>query len=346
MIDFRYHLVSIIAIFFALAAGIALGAGPLKAGVDQTLTDQTSALRDENQQLRDQIATLESTAEYRDAFVGAVTPELIDGRLADRRVVLVALPGADADQVAAIGETLGGSGAAVGATVSIDPTWTDAGSAAVLDTLASELVSSGTTLPEGDGYDRGATVLAGALLEPADDAPGEGDTGAVPEPGPTEEAAAPEAGPTQEPTPGAEEEDAESSATTLAAFGEAGLVSVEGEPTPEADLAVVVAGTPFDDEELERRNAALVTLATALDAAGSGTVLAGPPSSAGETGVVAALRADGNAAELVSTVDVASLPSGRVAVVYALEEQVAGGSGHYGAVGTTDGPLPTGDQEQ
>jgi Copper transport outer membrane protein, MctB len=345
VIDFRYHLVSIIAIFFALAAGIALGAGPLKAGVDQTLTDQTSALRDENQQLRDQIATLESTAEYRDAFVGAVTPELIDGRLADRRVVLVALPGADADQVAAIGETLAGSGAAVGATVSIDATWTDAGSAAVLDTLASELVSSGTTLPEGDGYDRGAAVLAGALLEPADDAPGEGDTGAEPGPGPTEEPAAPEAGATEEPAPGAEEA-AESSATALAAFGEAGLVSVEGEPTPEADLAVVVAGAPFDDEELERRNAALVTLATAMDAAGSGTVLAGPPSSAGETGVVAALRADGNAAELVSTVDVATLPSGRVAVVYALEEQVDGGSGQYGAVGTTDGPLATGDQEQ
>ncbi|HEU4489834.1 MAG TPA: copper transporter [Jiangellales bacterium] len=339
MIDFRYHLVSIIAIFFALAAGIALGAGPLKAGVDQTLTDQTSALRDENQQLRDQIATLESTAEYRDAFVGAVTPELIDDRLADRRAVLVALPGADTDQVAAIGETLAGSGAAVGATVTIDPTWTDAGSAAVLDTLASELVSSGTTLPQGDGYDRGAAVLAGALLEPAADEPEEGDTGA------TEEPAAPEAGTTEEPAPGAEEA-AESSATVLAAFGEAGLVSVEGEPTPEADVAVVVAGTPFDDEELERRNAALVTLATALDAAGSGTVLAGPPSSAGETGVVAALRADGNAAELVSTVDVATLPSGRVAVVYALEEQVAGGSGHYGAVGTTDGPLPTGDQEQ
>jgi hypothetical protein len=345
VIDFRYHLVSIIAIFFALAAGIALGAGPLKAGVDQTLTDQTSALRDENQQLRDQIATLESTAEYRDAFVGAVTPELIDSRLADRRVVLVALPGADADQVAAIGETLAGSGAAVGATVRIDPTWTDAGSAAVLDTLASELVSSGTTLPEGDGYDRGAAVLAGALLEPADEASEEGDTGAEPEPGPTEEPTAPEAGATEEPTPGAEDA-AESSATALAAFSEAGLVSVEGEPTPEADLAVVVAGPPFDDEELERRNAALVTLATALDAAGSGSVLAGSPSSAGETGVVAALRADGNAAELVSTVDVATLPSGRVAVVYALEEQVAGGSGHYGAVGTTDGPLPTGDQEQ
>ena len=30
MIDFRYHLVSLISVFLALAVGIALGAGPLK----------------------------------------------------------------------------------------------------------------------------------------------------------------------------------------------------------------------------------------------------------------------------------------------------------------------------
>ena len=30
MIDFRYHIVSIVAIFFALGAGVVLGSGPLK----------------------------------------------------------------------------------------------------------------------------------------------------------------------------------------------------------------------------------------------------------------------------------------------------------------------------
>jgi hypothetical protein len=29
VIDFRYHIVSIVAIFFALGAGVVLGAGPL-----------------------------------------------------------------------------------------------------------------------------------------------------------------------------------------------------------------------------------------------------------------------------------------------------------------------------
>ena len=37
MIDFRYHLVSIISIFMALAVGIVLGAGPLQGQIGDTL---------------------------------------------------------------------------------------------------------------------------------------------------------------------------------------------------------------------------------------------------------------------------------------------------------------------
>jgi hypothetical protein len=304
VIDFRYHLVSIIAIFFALAAGIALGAGPLKAGVDQTLTQQTQQLREENQGLRDQIATLDAGNEYRDSFVGAVTPDLVERRLADRRVVVVALPGADTEQVTAVRDSVAAAGADVGATVTVDATWTDSSSAQLLDTLATELVSTGTTLPEGDGYDRGAAVLAGALVEP------------VGGPG------------------------SEGNATVLSAFVEAGVVAVDGEAEPEAQLAVVVAGEPLQDDEAERRTGALVSLVAALDGAGAGAVAAGPAAAAGAGGIVAAVRADGDVSQLASTVDVANLPSGRVAVVFALAEQAAGASGHYGIVGTTDGPLP------
>ena len=40
MIDFRYHVVSLISVFLALAVGIALGAGPLKETIGDTLTGQ------------------------------------------------------------------------------------------------------------------------------------------------------------------------------------------------------------------------------------------------------------------------------------------------------------------
>ena len=35
MIDFRYHLVSLIAVFMALAVGVVLGAGPLQGTLDR-----------------------------------------------------------------------------------------------------------------------------------------------------------------------------------------------------------------------------------------------------------------------------------------------------------------------
>ena len=42
MIDFRYHLVSIVSIFLALAVGIVLGAGPLKEDLGNTLTREVN----------------------------------------------------------------------------------------------------------------------------------------------------------------------------------------------------------------------------------------------------------------------------------------------------------------
>ena len=40
MIDFRYHVVSLISVFLALAVGIALGAGPLKETIGDTMAGQ------------------------------------------------------------------------------------------------------------------------------------------------------------------------------------------------------------------------------------------------------------------------------------------------------------------
>ena len=40
VISFRYHIVSIVSVFLALAVGVALGGGPLKGEVDNTLVEQ------------------------------------------------------------------------------------------------------------------------------------------------------------------------------------------------------------------------------------------------------------------------------------------------------------------
>lgn len=308
MIDFRYHLVSIIAIFFALATGIVLGAGPLSETIDDTLTDQTSQLRDENQRLHDQLETASEEHAYQEAFVNEVTPRLVADQLVGERVAVIAFPGADEAIVSAMQETLDNAGADAELLLRIDPTWTDPDSDPVLDQLATELVSTGTELGEGNGFDRGAAVLASAILGPP---PDEGESSDEP------------AGTVDAPV--------------VAAYEEAGLVQLEQDSSTAPTLAVAVAG-PVSGEDADERYARLMTLANQLDQHGDGLVVAGPPSTA-QDGLLMAIRSD-EAGEQVSTVDAADLPSGRVAVVFALTEQQRGSVGHYGAVGDTDSALP------
>ncbi|MGH8776986.1 MAG: copper transporter [Jiangellaceae bacterium] len=302
MIDFRYHLVSIIAIFFALATGIILGAGPFDERSEEVIADQLALIRDRNQELQNEIDTLEGDREFQETFIQAVTPRVVDGELDERRVLLVVLPGVEDQLRDSVRTDLEAAGATVPATMTIQPTWTDAESETVLDELAVELVSlSGATLPEdGDGFDRGSAVLAGALLAGPDDL----------------------------------EEGIDAAA--LAGFTEADLVIVDGDLESESNLAVVLAGPPPEDDP-ERRNGTLVSLAEGLDRAGSGTVVAGPAAAAAETGLLTVIR-DGSGG--VSTVDSTELPSARLAVVLATAEQDAGGVGHYGKVNAADGAVP------
>lgn len=306
MIDFRYHLVSIIAIFFALAAGIVLGAGPLSDTIDDTLTDQTAALREENRNLHEQLETANEDTAYQEAFLQEVTPRLVSEQLTGERVAIIAMPGADEDVVAEVDAALESAGAESELTVSIDPTWTDPDSEPVLDQLATDLVSTGTELGQGNGYAHGATVLAAALLS----APVE--NGSIEEPAGTV------------------------NTTVVTAYEEAGLIQLQQDASAAPTLVVAVAGS-VSGEDAEQRLGWLATLTTELRARSAGLVLTGPPATV-DGGLLGFVRTE--EIENVSTVDVANLPSGRVAVVFALGEQRQGESGHYGVVGEVDGALP------
>ncbi|WP_165367983.1 copper transporter [Phytoactinopolyspora endophytica] len=308
MIDFRYHLVSIIAIFFALATGIVLGAGPLSDTIDDTLTDQTADLREENRGLRDELESAGEEQAYQEAFVDEVMPRLVSGQLQDQRVAIIPLPGAEEETVEQVQETLERAGAQSELIVRIEPTWTDPDSEPVLDELATELVSSGVELGSGNGFDRGSTVLASALLSQQ-----------------------------VETSPGVEDAAQTVDTTVVSAYEEAGMLRLEQDTSTAPTLAVAVAG-PVSGEDAEERLDRLVTLLAELDSAGNGVVVAGP-SFAAEGGVLTAVRGS-DAAEDVSTVDVADLPTGRAAVIFALTEQQRGNTGHYGVIGEVDGALP------
>ena len=110
MIDFRYHIVSIVSIFLALAVGIVLGAGPLKGELGDTLNKEVAGLRQDKADLNSQLGEARAASEARDAYIAETNPIMLAGVLQDRRVALVVLPGSDAAVAESTAATLRSSG--------------------------------------------------------------------------------------------------------------------------------------------------------------------------------------------------------------------------------------------
>jgi hypothetical protein len=315
VIDFRYHLVSIVAVFLALAVGIALGAGPLKDPVDVALGNQTEALREERNQLRTQVDELDARVAYDDAWSAAAADPLVRGRLLDQRVVVVLLPGADSAAADAAEDALEAAGASITGVVTLLDAWSDPDQEAALDDLIERLAASGGAPDEADdtAYDRAGQALGEALVS-ADPAligiPSEG------------------------------------SAALLSALVDLDVIEVSGTPEERAGLAYVVADDAPEDpaaDDAERARSAVLPLIRSLDG-GLGSVVAGPEGSSAEGSVVRAVRDDGDLRSAVSTVDIADVASGRTSAVVALARQGNGETGHYGTGADADGAAPSFDR--
>ena len=89
MIDFRYHLVSLIAVFLAVALGIVIGTTQLNGPLTDNLQGQVTALQDDKRSLEDQTQTLQTQLDDVGSFDEAVGPTLVENTLVGQRVVLV-----------------------------------------------------------------------------------------------------------------------------------------------------------------------------------------------------------------------------------------------------------------
>jgi hypothetical protein len=315
MIDFRYHLVSLVSVFLALAVGIVLGAGPLKDTIGKTITEDAASLRQQTASLRSQLDTSESGIAHRDDFITAVTPGLVTGQLGGHSVVLVLLPGADTAMVKPLVQSLSTAGARVTGQVSIRSTWTDPVKQAFRDQLVGQLQASvlGLSGTAATTNEKLSTFLARALVTS-------------------------EISQAQHPDVAAQ--------TLLKGLSAAGLVAVDGEvrsPSTEAVLiapAVDTAGSVTSSGPVVDTASTFREMAITLDGACAGSVAVGPASSARSTGVLAAIRADSGSARAVSTVDTGGTPMGVVTTVLALREQLSGGAGSYGFGDGAKSPLP------
>lgn len=157
MIPFRQHVVSLIAVFLALAVGVILGGGPLSE-VDRAVTQSMST--DEPD------AQVRATADFADTFAGEASDSLLADRLADRQVAVVTLPGADTrtvDELAGLVETAGGT---VSARYALTETMLDPSEKSLVDTLGSQLAEQqpdGAVAADATTYPRAGMLLGRAI---------------------------------------------------------------------------------------------------------------------------------------------------------------------------------------
>lgn len=310
MISFRYHIVSIVSVFLALAIGVALGGGPLQGEVDDTLVKQVEADRAAKTALRGDVSALRSGNEFTDAFAANVAPGLIGDTLAGRPVTLVVLPGAAESVITSVTTLIAEAGGTVGGTVRAGEDLVDVGNKQLVDELGSQLLDGTpdvTVADDASGYARMGALLARAIATDEDG--------------------------------GAAVDDAGNS--ILSGLSTANLLSADGEMDRRGSLVLFITGpgTGSNDEK-QGANSIVTSLVKAIDAETDGVVVAGPTASARTGGLIDAVRADVVAARDVSTVDALDRIAGQVVAVMALAEQAQGESGHYGAIDAADGALP------
>jgi hypothetical protein len=321
VINFRYHVVSLTAVFLALAIGLVVGTAALNGPVSDALNDRVNALGKDNKQLREQVGHLEDEASRTDDFATQAAPLLLAGKLANRRVLLVSLP-SGRDYVKGVTEMLTTAGATITGHVQIQDKFTDPSKSVELLDLADEALPPG--VPAGDiphnsdGVETSSALLAAVLL-----ARPPLSTGADHSPAVT----------------------AADRLAVLSAYAKASYLSVDDNEkvTGAAEAVVVVDGLPYVDRDASARNDAVVTVVAQFDKAAA--IVVTTPGDSGDGNVVTEVRGDPTLSKSVSTADNAASPQGTVAAVLALDRQLSGGkAGQYGTGAGASSMLPKQDQ--
>jgi hypothetical protein len=298
VIDFRYHLVSIIAIFLALAIGIVIGTAALNGPVTSALQKSNAALNAGLSNSHAQIAALAQEITNAETFAQNAAPMLLAHLLDAQTVVVIEAPGSSSAVDSGVITALRQAGATISGQIQLQDKFFDpsATTAAAMDGISQGIKPATLTLTGSTAQQRAAQVLASAIATKTE-------AGLI---------------------------DASSQAI-LAGFAGPGFLTTSGQPAARATLAVVITpADPLTGPNAALTNQSLTDVAAAVATASLAAVMAGPQSSAQAGGAVAALRASSSASQ-ISSVDDADLAFGQVAVAQALAEQMRAHSpGSYG----------------
>ena len=293
MINFRYHVVSLTAVFLALAIGLVVGTAALNGPAADNLNDSVNALRKQNEELRDRVNHLTSDANRQEDFAKEAAPIMLANKLVGRRVLVVAISAGD-KYVQPVLEMLQAAGAKVTGRVQIQDKFTDPGNnEQLLDLAHSARPPSVSELPSNsNGVETSSALLAAVLLDRSPSVP------------------------------------ADTTRSVLKAYTFGSYLIQTGEVTGPAESVVVLVGAPYADREAAKKNAAVVTIVEQIDKLCP--MVVGIDGVGGDGNAVGALRGDPALSKTVSTVDNVSTPQGRVVIGLALAEQLDSHTGHYG----------------
>jgi Copper transport outer membrane protein, MctB len=331
MINFRFHLVSLVAVFLALTVGIVVGATIVNHAIVTELNSRINKVEKNAETQRRQNSTLSASEKQLQSYLTTAAPYVVEGRLTAVPVAVIAERGVDRTTVRELVTLLQDAGAQAPAIIWLEPKWQ-------LDqpterTQLAQIVSDVASDPKlgavalDDLAHRLGTPVATATTAPTATAP-------------TTTAPTTTAPTTTAPTTVPSTPTTTKPVDLLSALSTAGFVSIEavgaGGSTdlstfPTADARVSVVG---GEQSALAADPLIKPIASAFSAIGVPTVAAevyhptnGQPARAT---IVAPIRTDRTLRATVSTVDDVDLVQGRVAVVLATAEAGVAKIGHYG----------------
>jgi len=308
VIDFRYHLVSIVAVFLALAIGIVVGATALQPHALALLDRESNSAKREIAQDRTQINSMQNEINADQTLDQAAAPILLHNLLTGQKVVMVTAPGSEGAAINGITSALKQAGAQITGQAALQPAFfdTNASTESSLEALAvkdappgimpSDKTGQQDPIARIAGQQEAAQIIAAALVT--------------------------------EDTPDTTDLPASQVKTILSDFSQQGYLQVSpanGSSTmAQATLAVmVIPANPPTAGDTDPANLALISLGGQLKMAGRGVVMAGSLAGSGAGSAIDELIYGGTGIQL-SSVDDADSEDGQILVAQALSYLVLG----------------------
>lgn len=170
MVDFRYHLVSLVSVFLALAVGIILGAGPLQGSLGNELSGQLDSLRASRDDMRTQLDTANTQLDAANTAVLAAGEQLTAGTLKGQRIGFAVTPDASDEDIQKVQQEITKAGGSVSGVVSLTEAFSDAATSSYRSTIADSLTQYLTDVPDNASTEEtlGRAVATALRGDPSD----------------------------------------------------------------------------------------------------------------------------------------------------------------------------------